>query len=403
MKKNISILRDCYGCGVCTAICPVNIISLKQNVDGFYSPIIDDDSKCIECGLCLKTCAFNHKDVLDRNSNEYYAGYSKNPVIRQRCSSGGIGFEIGRHLINKGYKACGVRYNVNLERAEHFIADNVDSYAPSIGSKYIPSFSEIAFKAIDTKEKYLVTGTPCQIDSLRRYIRHFKAEDRFILMDFFCHGVPSILLWTTYLHTVEDKIGKAKFVAWRNKTNGWHDSWNINIDPANAEDIDWHNSYNINILEKKHFYQSRWKEGDLFYKFFLGNYCLNKCCYKSCKFKLTASSADIRIGDLWGKTYLRDKEGLTAVIAFTNRGKTLLDELSDCKFTPISEEVCIEGQMTQNPSFPIIYNRVIKALNKGHSLSYVYKRIIKPYRFFRVPKRIINFMCYRLGKKAIFH
>lgn len=68
----------------------------------------------------------------------------------------------------------------------------VEELIPSIGSKYIQSYTEEAFKKIDRKQKYLVTGTPCQIDSFRRFIRKFRCEDNFILMDFYCHCVPSM-------------------------------------------------------------------------------------------------------------------------------------------------------------------------------------------------------------------
>ena len=404
MKDNISKLRDCYGCGVCTAVCPVKIIDLKENQDGFYSPVISDENKCINCGLCLKVCAFNHKELaLDNPKPLSFAGYSGNDIVRQRCSSGGVGFEIGKRLLEKGYKACGVRYDVEKERAEHFIASNVEEYTPSIGSKYIQSFSQLAFTSINRKERYLVSGTPCQIDSFRRYIRHFKIEENFILLDFFCHGVPSMLLWRDYLHEVESKVGKAGFVAWRNKTNGWHDSWNMNIDPADNKDVDWHNSYNINILEKKHFYQSRWKGGDLFYKFFLGNYCLNKCCYKSCKYKCFASSADIRIGDLWGKAFKDDNLGTNAVISFTERGNDLLEELSECVLTPVTDQTCVEGQMDKCPSLPLIYRPLLEALGKDVPLRETYNRIIKPYRFLTIPKRGINLICYKIGVKPLFH
>ena len=123
------------------------------------------------------------------------------------------------------YKACGVRYNPELRRAEHFIAETLEEFQPSVGSKYIPSFSAEAFSRINKKEKNFVTGTPCQIDSFRRMIRHFKVEDNFVLMDFFCHGVPSLLLWNKYLSEVESRIGQSTFISWRNKTTGWHDSW----------------------------------------------------------------------------------------------------------------------------------------------------------------------------------
>ena len=275
IKNNVGKLHECYGCGVCTAVCPVKIIDLKENKDGFYAPVLTNEDKCINCGLCLKVCAFNHEHLsLSDSQPMCFAGYSEDDIVRHRCSSGGIGFEIGRFLIKNGFYACGVKYDVNNERAIHFIASTVEDYTPSIGSKYIQSFSQSAFCDINRTNNYLITGTPCQIDSFRRYIRHLKIEDNFILLDFFCHGVPSMLLWREYIHTIEKNIGRAGFVSWRNKTNGWHDSYNMNIDPIDSENTDLHNSYNINTSEKTHFYQSRWSDGDFFYKIFLGNYCL---------------------------------------------------------------------------------------------------------------------------------
>lgn len=112
---------------------------------------------------------------------------------------------------------CGVRYNIKHNRAEHYIVTTQEELAPSIGSKYIQSYTVDGFKAINLRKKYLVTGTPCQIDSFRRYIRKFRCEDNFVLLDFFCHGVPSILMWHKYLVWTEKKVGKLNYVSWRNK------------------------------------------------------------------------------------------------------------------------------------------------------------------------------------------
>ena len=131
---------ECSGCNACGDICPTKAISFKIDIEGFWYPVVNEDT-CINCELCLKVCAFNHKELSLQNAiPKSYAGYSKNDIIRQRCSSGGVGFEIARFLIEKGYKACGVRYDISNERAEHFIASSVEEYTPSIGSKYIQSF-----------------------------------------------------------------------------------------------------------------------------------------------------------------------------------------------------------------------------------------------------------------------
>lgn len=396
MKKNIAIFSFCYGCGVCVPSCPKNVIELKENSTGFYAPIVDQE-KCIECGICLDVCAFNHSDLsLKKTSPKGYAGWSNDSNVRLRCSSGGVGYELGKYCIENGMNACGVRYDAEKRRAEHFIATTVTEFMPSVGSKYIPSYTVDGLKGIDRKKKYLVTGTPCQIDSFRRYIRKFKVEDNFILMDFFCHGVPSILLWEKYLKQVEQTIGKSTFASWRNKTTGWHDSWSVCID-STKQAYDWHESYNLHIKEKKHLYQSKLSDGDLFYKFFLGNLCLNDCCY-NCKYKACNSSADIRIGDLWGKKYKSDEKGVSAVIALTERGDTLINHVCDiCTFIPDSINNIVDGQMKKSPSIPLIRNAIFNKLKSNETLSAIYSRIVKPYQYTLLPKRVINKLIHILN------
>lgn len=402
VKKNISVLSDCYGCGVCVAACPVKIIKLRENNDGFYSPVIDSQEKCIECGICVDICAFNHKEICSgKHEPESFAGWSNDANVRQRCSSGGIGLEVGRHLTSLGFKACGVRYNVKETRAEHYVAETLEEFAQSAGSKYIPSFSADAFSQIDRRQKYFVTGTPCQIDSFRRYIRRFNAEDNFVLLDFFCHGVPSLLLWKKYLKEVEASIGPASFVSWRNKTTGWHDSWSINIDVvSDCQSVDCHNMYNLGTAEKIHLYQSRWKGGDLFYRFFLENVCLNRCCYKSCKYKMASSAADIRIGDLWGDTYKSDNKGTSAVLALTPKGKEILKSMDgQCTLVPESIQTVTEGQMKKSPSLPLIYNKVLSELRGDKTLKEIYGTLIKRYRIFCIPKRAVRKLRSKFFKK----
>ena len=224
--RNISNIRNCYGCGLCATTCPRHIITITLNTDGFYEPRITDESQCTDCGLCTEVCSYLYDDLpLKDRCIRSYAAWSNDNQVRRKCSSGGVGFEVGRTLMEEAYKVCGVRYNAETNRAEHYIATTVEELIPSIGSKYIQSYTVDGFKAINRKEKYLVTGTPCQIDSFRRYIRKFRCEDNFVLMDFFCHGVPSMLTWKKYIREVEKVTGKITYVSWRNKFTGWHDSW----------------------------------------------------------------------------------------------------------------------------------------------------------------------------------
>lgn len=279
--RNIGEIKDCYGCGVCATVCGKKIIGIGLNKEGFYEPQVVDPDQCVGCGLCLEVCSFLQEEPsLRRTEIHSYAAWCKDVAVRRKCSSGGVSFELGRTLIEEGYKVCGVRYDVERARAEHYIATTVEDLIPSIGSKYIQSYTIEGFKAINRKEKYLVTGTPCQIDSFRRYIRKFDVEDNFVLMDFFCHGVPSMRLWQKYLQEVEKITGKVTYVSWRNKFTGWHDSWAMSIDgKERGEKVDWHDSCNLLIREKS-FYNSRLSQGDNFYRFFLSDACLGRLAMK---------------------------------------------------------------------------------------------------------------------------
>lgn len=361
--NNISKIHDCYGCGVCATACGRKIIEIGLNAEGFYEPHITDPNKCTNCGICTEVCAYLHEDLSLQNQEIHpYAAWSKDYLVRRKCSSGGAGFEIGKYLLGQGYKVCGVRYNADKNRAEHYIATNVEELIPSAGSKYIQSYTVDGFKAINRKEKYLVTGSPCQIDSFRRYIRKFRCEDNFVLLDFFCHGVPSMLVWKKYTEWAEKQVGKITYASWRNKWTGWHDSWAMGIDgEEHGEKINWHDSYDMLIREKKSYIESRLSQGDMFYQLFLGDCCLGKQCYDHCKYKYNRSSADIRIGDLWGKTYNDDEDGVSGAVAFTQKGNEVLKQCN-CELVEHSFDVVAEGQMKTCPQGIGAYNKILETL-----------------------------------------
>ena len=157
-------------------------------------------------------------------------------------------------------------------------------------------------------------------------------------------------LWQKYVNEVEKTTGKVTYASWRNKFTGWHDSWAMSMDgEKTGEKVDWHDSYNMLIREKKGFYNSRLSQGDPFYRLFLSDSCLGKACYDKCKFKYDHSSADIRIGDMWGKTYQNNEDGVSAAIAFTSKGDEVLHQCN-CTLVEHPFEVVAEGQMKKCPS-----------------------------------------------------
>lgn len=395
-KQNILKFSYCYGCGVCAASCGKNIIKIKLDENGFYSPYIDELEKCTECGICLDVCAFNHQEraLGEAETNlKSWAAWSNDENVRRKCSSGGIGFEIGKQLIEQGYHAIGCRYDIKEQCAEHYIATTVEEFVQSIGSKYIQSYTVEAFKQIKRKgQKYLVTGTPCQIDSFRRMIRKFSCEENFTLMDFFCHCVPSMYAWKAYIKMLEPKIGKVTYASWRNKFEyGWHDSWLMGVDgEKTSKPIDWNDSYNHLIKDKRTAIQSRMSQGDLFYELFLGDICIGPQCQNQCKYKYDKSSADIRIGDLWGKTYQSDQKGVSALIAFTEKGRTIVEGLKNITLVEHPFEIVAEGQMKENAQSKPFSHLVMNHLKAEKSIDTIYfKSILFAVRVIAKLKRIL--------------
>jgi coenzyme F420-reducing hydrogenase beta subunit len=322
----------------------------------------------------LDVCSFiDDKTALQAAPLKSYAAWSNDSRSRMECSSGGLGFEIGRLALQKGNKVCGVRYNVESHRAEHFIAASEKGLEATKGSKYIPSYTYPGFSQFDRKERYLVTGTPCQIDSLRRYVRKMKLEDRFVLVDFYCHGVPSMNLWKKYISEIGHQTGTVESVSWRDKQFGWHDSYNMRINGAKGN------------------YEKRLTHGDPFYRLFLSDQCLGSACYSPCRFKNDSSSADVRIGDFWGKTYSGNEAGVSACVAFTPKGVEILSELRESGGCSLKEEpyaVVSEGQMKRSLHKPWAYNCFMKLLRGKKNVKFI-NTLVKIYVF---PMRVIKKM-----------
>lgn len=347
---NVAENEFCYGCGVCVISCPHKAIGLNYNAEGFYRPQIDN-SICVNCGICTNICSYNKEDVLE-NADSFlksYSSWSRNNEVRDKCSSGGIAFEISKQALKKGYNICAVKYDIHRGKAMHYIADSEDSLKESIGSKYLQSYSVTGLENIDFNKKNLVVGTPCMIDSFRRLIRRKHVENNFVLVDFFCHGVPSYLLWKKYIKIKKSKNGELKSVLWRDSSLGWH------------------NSLRMKIEGERGVYEGGISDGDIFYRLFLQDYCLGKACYEKCKFKMEHSSADLRIGDLWGPTYQSNKNGVSGLLVLSSCGEKIISEMSDIYLKEEKFNVVVEGQMLDSPRMPYLRRPLLKLLSLNNN------------------------------------
>lgn len=103
------------------------------------------------------------------------------------------------------------------------------------------------------------------------------------------------------------------------------------------------------------------------------------------------SAADIRIGDLWGKTYAHENKGTSSVISFTKKGDEIISRLSNttCFFEEVPNTVAIEGQMAKAANSPWVKSFIFDGLRSDKPLKdiAVWCRI---YQFSIIPQRAIN-------------
>lgn len=362
--------KTCSGCGVCAVICPNRAIALDLNNEGFYEATINP-KKCNDCKLCEYVCPWQRDKSSEQHlcdeTMESYAAYSKSDYVRRRCSSGGVCFELASKAIARGHKACGVKYNALSGRAEHFIADNVPDYVESCGSKYLQSYTVDAFSGLfNDSTNYVVFGTPCQILALRKALILMGIQHRFILVDFFCHGVPSYYLWCYYLNMVQKRLkGLVRTVNFRDKQYGWKE-------------------YTMVIDLDKHLHVDQNSKGDLFYQFFLGNLCLNEPCYSNCSLRGTSSAADIRAGDCWAADYAGDNKGTSVCLVYTRKGKEAAEWLTDsCNLFPVPVKNLIRGQIAKGLHRPYFRSLVLRDLQKQKSPTLLRYKYVLPLRYAR--------------------
>lgn len=332
--------EPCCGCGVCKIICPKSAIEMRLDEEGFYNPAIDNN-KCIQCGVCVRICPkFYQKKTQRLNNKNIYAGETLNTEIKKISSSGGIGYELALAALKNGYYVIGVAYNIELNKAQHCVVKTEKDLEKIQGSKYLQSFTDVLsdLNYLDKENKYMIFGTPCQIKGLRCFIKEKGIEERCILIDVFCRGVPSYLLWEQYLLRLQKDycLKKPVKIVFRDKRKSWH-SCSMLYD-------DGERKYSMSARE------------DWFYKMYTSALCFRESCY-FCNLKLEESYSDIRLGDFWGERFKEKEDGISIVIANTEKGKAFINKLNDCRFYKADMEEVKRAQK-------YIYNKRTKKVDK---------------------------------------
>lgn len=192
---------DCCGCSSCYSVCSHNAISMQPDEEGFLYPKVDENI-CVQCGLCEKVCPISNRDSkqTDNEPIDIQALRVKDNDILSHSSSGGFFTLISQYVISNGGVVFGVRYNESME-VVHSYAETMQACYSFRGSKYVQStINDTYTKVRECLRKgrlVLFTGTPCQVDGLRRFL--LKDYDKLITVDVVCHGVPSPRIFKEYV------------------------------------------------------------------------------------------------------------------------------------------------------------------------------------------------------------
>ena len=185
--------KDCCGCEACAQSCPVSIIEMKADEQGFFYPHITDSEKCISCKRCEKVCPLKDRLISARETKSAYTGFANDINIVKSSASGGISTTISEVFVSEGGVVYGVRYSDDCLSIEYARVEEKKDLRTFQGSKYAQSRKYDVFKNVlaDLKagRKVLFIGLPCDVAALYNVVKN-NCENLYTV-ELVCHGVTS--------------------------------------------------------------------------------------------------------------------------------------------------------------------------------------------------------------------
>ncbi|MFI3288287.1 MAG: Coenzyme F420 hydrogenase/dehydrogenase, beta subunit C-terminal domain [Rikenellaceae bacterium] len=326
--------KECCGCGACANICPKAAIEMRPDALGFLYPEVNAEL-CVECGLCLKVCAF--KPGYDRSDNldtpKLFAVRHKDIKEVEASRSGAMFVAVSNWILSRGGVIYGVGYSDHF-RAVHKRATSAQERDEFRGSKYVQSDTNSTFTGVlsDLNDGLYVlfSGTPCQCAGLRCFLRLRGADfSRLYVVDIVCHGVPSPYVWRDYLSLVEGKQGaKATAVDFRDKRKfGWI---------AHKESFSFEGAYAYSST----------------YTFLFSEHIMFRHSCGVCYFTNFVRPSDLTLGDFWGwqkavgRGFNSDDKGISLVFLNTAKGAELFEEVNtELNYTKTTQQLCAQHNL----------------------------------------------------------
>lgn len=312
--------ENCTGCGACVQRCPKQCISWATKEFDFRYPRVDE-ATCINCGLCEKVCPID-KELKVPTAQKAYAAVHKDSSVLEKSTSGGAFTALADTIFSQGGVVYGAAM-LNDMQVKHIRTENRTAFAELRSSKYLQSDTGTTYQMVEQDLKQgkvvLYSGTPCQIDGLKCFLR--KEYENLYTADIVCHGVGSQAYFDRYMEFAKERYGKIKALRFRSKEYaGWSCGGGVVVGTSNSEK---------NNSEKKIPYRDF---DNYYYSYFLSGDIYRKCCY-SCKYANTKRVGDFSLGDYWGvealNLPLQTENGCSLLLVNNERAKKLLETVVD--------------------------------------------------------------------------
>lgn len=350
MKPLLCDDQLCTGCSACVNTCNKGALTIGQNTEGFYRPVVDEE-KCVGCGVCEKNCPILNEKISFSRTPKAYGCYVSDEKIRARSSSGGAFSSLALYVLELGGTVWGAGFNSDM-RLEYMPVKTVSELDKIRRSKYVQCYVGDAFQRISKQlkqgELVLFCGTPCHVAGLYGYLR--TDAGNLITIDFICHGTPSPRLFREYLEWLTQKF---------------HDQ----VVDFNFRDKKFGINYNVAttaVFERKGEIHLYGKENSYTIGFCQDKTISHSC--NECRYRNIRRMSDFTLGDFHGSHYSADQKykGVSCLIANSEEAKRMVPKLKDL----YSEEIPAEEIVKGNPSYT----------KQNHKRIFSYKVLERPYQ-----------------------
>lgn len=314
--EDVAAWRLCSGCGACAYGCDEKKVRLVNVEKDGIRPVIEGD--CGDCKDCLDFCpgiGVSHKSIGEAPGAtpslkkgwgpvlEVWEGYSADPELRFRSSSGGLASAIALFCVEKmsmhGVLHTGQKELKPWENRTVFSSSR-NEVVSRTGSRYSPASPCDRLEDIEKAPSPCVfIGKPCDVEALRKAEKKRPGLKRNVglAIGIFCAGTPSTLGTLELLKKFD--VGIKELSAIRYRGMGWPGRCTaLNTGGTPAFDITYSEAWGF--LQK--------------FRPFRCHLCPDG----------TSEFADLSCGDPWYRDIKEGEQGYSLVLVRTERGRKIL-------------------------------------------------------------------------------